>query len=43
MDRKILSKSSKIFIRKEKARIRKNVVDLNEQKKLISGLYPKVE
>jgi hypothetical protein len=37
-----ISKSRKIFIRKEKARIRRNVVDLKEQGKLISGLYPKV-
>ena len=35
-----LSKSKKIFIRREKARIRRNVSDLKEQKKLISGLYP---
>jgi len=37
-----LSKSKKIFIRREKARIRRNVSDLKEQKKLISGLYPTV-
>jgi hypothetical protein len=35
-----LSKSKKIFIRREKARIRRNVLDLKEQKKLINGLYP---
>jgi len=38
-----LSKSTRIFIRREKARIRQNVSDLNEQKKLIGGLYPKVD
>jgi hypothetical protein len=35
-----LSKSRKTFIRKEKARIRRDVPDLKEQAKLISGLYP---
>jgi|WetSurMetagenome_2_1015567.scaffolds.fasta_scaffold488348_2 hypothetical protein len=35
-----LSKSRKIFIRKEKARIRRDVVDIKEQEKLISDLYP---
>jgi hypothetical protein len=39
MNTKILSKSRKIFIRREKARIRRNVFDLKEQEKLISGLY----
>jgi hypothetical protein len=34
-----LSKSRKIFIRREKARIRRDVFDLKEQEKLISGLY----
>jgi hypothetical protein len=43
MNAKILSKSSKTFVRREKARIRRTVFDLIEQKKLISGLYPKVE
>jgi len=37
-----LSKSIRIFMRREKARIRRNVSDLKEQGKLISGLYPKV-
>jgi len=37
-----ISKSRKIFNRREKARIRKNVVDIKEQEKLISGLYPTV-
>ena len=31
MNTKILSKSRKIFIRREKARIRRNVFDLKEQ------------
>jgi hypothetical protein len=35
-----LSKSRKIFIRREKARIRRSVLDLREKEKLISGLYP---
>lgn len=34
-----LSKSTRIFIRREKVRIRRNVSDLKEQEKLISGLY----
>jgi hypothetical protein len=37
-----LSKSTRIFIRRQKARIRRDVFDLKEQEKLISGLYPKV-
>jgi hypothetical protein len=37
-----LSKSRKIFIRREKARIRRDVIDLREQGKLIKGLYPQV-
>jgi len=37
-----LSKSRKTFIRREKARIRRDVLDLKEQEKLISGLYPTV-
>jgi hypothetical protein len=37
-----ISKSRKIFIRREKARIRRSVFDLKEQEKLISGLYPTV-
>lgn len=35
-----ISKSRKIFIRREKARIRRDVFDLKEQEKLISALYP---
>ncbi len=34
-----LSKSTRIFIRREKARIRRDVPNSEEQKKLISGLY----
>jgi len=37
-----LSKSTRIFIRREKARIRLNISDLKEQERLISELYPKV-
>jgi len=37
-----LSKSVRIFIRREKARVRRNAFDLKEQEKLISGLYLKV-
>ena len=43
MNTKKLSKSTRIFIRREKARIRRNVFDLKEQKKLISELYPKIQ
>jgi len=39
MNTKKLSKSIRIFIRREKAQIRQNVSDLKEQEKLISGLY----
>ena len=39
MNTKKLSKSIRIFIRREKARIRRSVFDLKEQEKLISGLY----
>ena len=41
MKRKRLSKSIKKFIRKEKARIRREVLDLKEQEKLIQELYQK--
>jgi hypothetical protein len=34
-----LSKSRKIFIRREKARIRRTFFDVKEQEKLISDLY----
>jgi len=43
MKTKTLSRSRKIFIRREKARIRRNVSDLKEQEKLINGLYLKVK
>jgi len=39
MTKKTLSKSMKTFIRREKARIRREVVDVEEQKKLINNLY----
>ena len=42
MNTKKLSKSIRIFIRREKARIRRNVFDLKEQERLIIELYPKV-
>ncbi len=40
MDTFKFSKSKKIFNRREKARIRRDVFDLKEQEKLISALYP---
>ncbi len=36
-----LSKSARKHIRKEKARIRRDVLDLKEQEKLIKKLYEK--
>lgn len=36
-----LSKSQRIFIRREKMRIRKNTSDTAEQKKKITALYEK--
>jgi hypothetical protein len=36
-----LPKSIRKFIRKEKARIRKEILDLKEQEKLIQELYQK--
>jgi hypothetical protein len=39
MDIKKLSKSARIFIRREKARIRRDIVDVKEQEKLIGDLY----
>jgi len=39
MNTKKLSKSSRIFIRREKARIRRNVLNFEEREKLISELY----
>ena len=41
MKKKRLPKSLRIFIRKEKARIRREVLDIGEQKRLISELYKK--
>jgi hypothetical protein len=38
----ILPKSRKIFLRREKARIRRDVFDVKEQDKLINGLYPTI-
>ena len=39
MNQNNLSKSRKIFIRREKARIRRNVLNFEEREKLISELY----
>ncbi|MBZ9578690.1 hypothetical protein KJA14_02460 [Patescibacteria group bacterium] len=39
--RKRLPKSLRKFIRKEKARIRREVLDLKEQERLIQELYKK--
>jgi len=41
MNTKKLSKSIRKFIRKEKAQIRRKVLDLKEQEKLIDELYQK--
>ena len=41
MGKKKLPKSLRKFIRKEKARIRREVLDLKEQEKLINELYQK--
>ena len=38
-----MPKSLRKFIRKEKARIRREVLDLEKQKELINGLYEKVK
>jgi hypothetical protein len=38
-----ISKSRKTFIRREKARIRRDVSDVKEQEKLISALYPAIK
>jgi len=40
MNGKGISQSQKKFNRKEKARIRRSVMDVKEQEKLIKGLYP---
>jgi len=39
MNVKILSNSKRIFIRREKARIRRNVLNIEEQGKLLNSLY----
>lgn len=36
-----MPKSLRKYIRSEKARIRREVLDLNKQKELINNLYPK--
>jgi len=41
MKKKRLPKSLRKFIRKEKARIRREVLDIKEQEKLIQDLYKK--
>jgi len=40
--KKRMPKSFRKFIRKEKARIRREVLDIKEQEKLIDKLYEKV-
>lgn len=42
MLKKKLPKSLRKYIRKEKARIRRQVLDLKEQEKLIQELYQKI-
>lgn len=42
MVKKKLPKSIRKFIRKEKAQIRREVLDIKEQEKLIQGLYQKI-
>jgi hypothetical protein len=41
MKRKRMPKSLRKYIRREKARIRREVLDIKEQEKLINGLYKK--
>ena len=41
MKRKRLPRSLRKFIRREKARIRREILDLKEQEKLINELYQK--
>ncbi len=41
--KKRIPKSFRKFIRKEKARIRREVLDLKKQKELINGLYEKIK
>jgi hypothetical protein len=42
MEKRKLSKSTRKFIRREKARIRRQVLGLKDQEKLIAELYQKV-
>lgn len=42
VSKKRLPKSLRKYIRKEKARIRREVLDLKEQEKLIQELYQKI-
>ncbi|MDI6591622.1 MAG: hypothetical protein QME61_01660 [Patescibacteria group bacterium] len=42
MERKKLPRSIRKFIRKEKARIRREVLDIKQQQKLIQELYQKI-
>lgn len=41
MEKKKLPRSIRKYIRKEKARIRREILDLKEQEKLINELYQK--
>ncbi len=40
MEKKKLPRSLRKYIRQEKARIRREVLDIKEQERLIQGLYP---
>jgi hypothetical protein len=42
MGKKCMPKSVRKFIRREKARIKREVLDIKEQEKLISELYQKI-
>jgi len=42
MEKKKIPKSLRKFIRLEKSRIRREVLDIKEQKRLISELYQKI-
>lgn len=42
VSKKTLPKSLRKYIRREKARIRREVLDLKEQEKLIQELYQKI-
>lgn len=42
MEKRKLPKSIRKFIRKEKARIRREILNLKEQEKLINELYQKI-